>query len=184
MDAKAVEDFRRQICELIVASGFGVTDDELTQIDIIDFGLGNFAAEGVATIDLVNTAGLRIKLMVMLPGQSLPQHTHPPYTHHAGKEETIRVIYGQLLIYIDGADTMAKGTVPPGKENCYILRDELGLNGTDQVYLAPGRAHWFQAGRSGAVSLAFYTQADDRYNKWADPAVKGVVTINRQDEGK
>ncbi len=175
MDASQAHDFCKQVTELIAQSGFAMTTDELAHIDLIDFGLGNFAAEGVATIDIVNTSHMRIKLMVLLPDQTLPQHLHPPYGDHPGKEETIRVISGSMRIYLPGEDCLRDGFVPQGKDACYTLQNEVVLNPTDHLTIEPGVEHWFQAGSEGTVALSFYTQADDDYNRWADPDVTGVA---------
>ena len=160
---------------LIRASGTPVTDEELQQLTVIDFGLGNVEREGVQTIDLLSTDRLRIKLLVLLPDQTLPQHLHPPYPGDAGKQETVRLVFGRMRVYLPGKDTMKEGFIVTGKEAFYTLRHEVVLTPVKQLTLKPGVEHWFQAGPEGAVTYSFYTQADEGFNRFADPEVTGVV---------
>jgi len=73
------EDARRQAVELIRESGFPVTEEEMSELRVEDFGLGRVFEEGFAFIDILQSSRLRVTLLVLLPGQTLPQHLHPAY---------------------------------------------------------------------------------------------------------
>lgn len=166
-----MSDVRKEMVDLIVASGIHTTEPELESLLLVDYGLGNFAVEGVGLIDIVYTDALRLKILALLPNQTLPEHVHPPYEGFRGKEETIRVISGTMRVYLPGDPTLSEGFIPKGKEEYYTSREEHVLRPIDQIVIPPGVAHWFQAGPEGAVAYAFYPQAVESYNKFSDPGV-------------
>jgi D-lyxose ketol-isomerase len=151
-----------------------VADDEYGTMAIIDFGLGDLRREGVQYIDILLSDALRITVLVLLPNQTLPQHVHPPYEGCAGKEESVRVLYGEFRVYTRGADTVSVGHVPRGKEPYYTARHEHVLQPVQSQTIAPGVPHWFQAGPAGAVTLGFYNRVDETRNVFADPAVTAI----------
>ena len=163
--------YREHVLDLIGRSGIHVRDQELDQLLLVDFGLGDFEREGVAITDIVHTPALRLKILVLLPGQTLPEHIHPPYDDSPGKEETLRVISGSVRVYLPGPDTMREGAIPEGKEEFYTLRNEHLLEPIRQLTIPPDTWHWFQAGTQGAVCYAFYPQAVESHNRFRDPRV-------------
>jgi len=162
---------RHQMTDLIRESGIHVSDEELQALLLVDYGLGDFRKEGVGLIDIVYTDALRLKILALLPSQTLPQHVHPPYEDFVGKEETIRVIHGSIRVYLPGPDTLRDGFIPAGKEAHYTCREEHVLRPIEQITIAPGVDHWFQAGEEGLVSYAFYPQAVESHNRFRDPRV-------------
>jgi len=164
-------DVRRDYIDLIRNSGIAVTDEELDSLLLVDYNLGNIRKEGVGLIDIVYTDALRLKILTLLPHQTLPEHVHPPYKEQIGKEETLRVVYGTVRVYIPGKDTLSEGFVPSGKEQYYTAREEHILRPVEQITIPPDTYHWFQAGPDGVVSYAFYPQAVESYNRFRDPSV-------------
>ena len=116
MNAQQLSTVREQAQDLIRKSGFVLSAEEQAELSINDFGLGDFAAEGFAFVDILRSERLRITVFVLLPRQSLPQHKHPPYDSEIGKEETLRALYGQTNIYIDGDVNNPDLIIPAGKE--------------------------------------------------------------------
>jgi D-lyxose ketol-isomerase len=56
------------------------------------------------------------------------------------------------------------------------MRHELRLRPGDQITLAPGVKHWFQARAEGAVMYSFSTIARDAMDRFTD---KGIVRITK-----
>jgi len=162
---------RDQMIDLIRESGIHVSDVELRTLLLVDYGLDNFREEGVGLIDIVYTDALRLKILALLPNQTLPQHVHPPYEGFVGKEETLRVIHGSIRVYLPGRETIRAGSIPAGKEAYYTCREEHILRPIEQITIAPGVDHWFQAGDEGLVAYAFYPQAVESHNRFLDPSV-------------
>jgi D-lyxose ketol-isomerase len=100
-----------QICsaEMIRAVGIQITDEEANNIEVVDFGLKNLEREGVQVLTIVQTERISIKVLVLFPNQTEPEHLHPPVADDPGKEETVRVISGTVYFYIPGDDTFSDG---------------------------------------------------------------------------
>jgi D-lyxose ketol-isomerase len=97
----------------------------------------------------------------VFPNQTEPEHWHPPVGDDPGKEETVTVISGIVYFYIHGGDTFKEGFIPEGKENYYTMRKGIIMKPSDQITLAPGEKHWFQAHKDGAVMYSFSTIVRD-----------------------
>jgi len=93
-----------------------------------------------------------------------------------GKEETVRVISGTLYFYIPGENTFKEGFLVKGKEHCYTMRHEIVMRPGDQITLAPGVKHWFQARDEGVVMYSFSTIARDALDQFTD---KDIVRITK-----
>ena len=136
---------QKQAAEMIRQAGITITDEEADSIEVVDFGLNNLEKEGVQVLTLVQTDRISVKVLAMLPNQTEPEHWHPPVDDDPGKEETIRVIAGTVYFYVAGEDTFGEGFIVEGKDDCYIMRKEIVMKPGDQLVLAPGEKHWFQA---------------------------------------
>ena len=75
-----------------------------------------------------------------------------------------------------GENTFKEGFLVKGKEHCYTMRHELVMRPGDQVTLAPGVRHWFQAREEGVVMYSFSTIARDVMDQFTD---KDIVRITR-----
>ena len=94
MTSDAVARHRQQAFEMLHAAGIVLTDRERESIEIADLGLGEFETSGLALVVYINTARVCAKELVLLPGQTCPQHRHPPVGGEPGKEETFRCRWG------------------------------------------------------------------------------------------
>ena len=168
---------QKRAAEMIRGAGLFIREDEASRIEVADFGLGNLEKEGVQVLTLVQTERISVKVLVLFPDQTEPEHWHPPVEGDPGKEETVRVIAGTVYFYIAGKDTLEKGFIPQGKENVYSLRHEVVLNPGDQIEFAPGEKHWFQAHRDGAVMFSFSTVARDALDQFTDPQIVRITNI-------
>jgi D-lyxose ketol-isomerase len=162
---------------MIRDAGIPITDSEAGHVEVADFGLSRLGKEGAQILTLVATDRIAVKFVVLLEGQTLPEHWHPRVGDDPGKEETVRVVHGTLRCYIPGADNLREGIVPEGKEKVYTARHELLLGPGEQITLPPGTKHWFQAGAEGVVAYSFSTVARDILDQFTDPNVQRVTKI-------
>jgi D-lyxose ketol-isomerase len=169
---------QRQAAEMIRRAGMTMTDAEADSIEVVDFGLSNLEKEGVQVLTLVQTDRISVKVLAMLPNQTEPEHWHPPVSDDPGKEETIRVIAGTVYFYVAGEDTFKEGFIVAGKDDCYTMGREIVMKPGDQLTLAAGEKHWFQAREDGAVMYSFSTIARDALDQFTDP---GIVHESMQD---
>lgn len=162
---------------MIKEAGICVTDAEARKVEVADFGLGRLDVEGAQILTFVATDRIAAKVVALFPNQTLPEHWHPPVGGDPGKEETVRVVWGTLRLYIPGSENIREGFIPDGKENVYTARHELVLKPGDQMTLEPGTKHWFQAGDEGAVLYSFSTVARDVLDCFTDPNIERVTRI-------
>jgi D-lyxose ketol-isomerase len=166
---------REQACaraaQMIAAAGFVLGSGELSGVETADFGLGNPDVEGAQIFTLVQSPRVAAKLIVLFPGQTLPEHFHPAVGDDPGKGETIRVFRGGLSVCTPGADGLLHASIPPGKEQWYSCRRERFLAAGDQCFLPPGTKHWFQGGPEGAVAGSFSSVGYDERDRFSDPMV-------------
>ena len=162
---------------MIRASGIHITDEETQKVEVADFGLSRLDIEGAQILTLVAAGRITVKVVALLPNQTLPEHWHPPVGDDPGKEETERVVRGTVRFYIDGDDNMREGFVPAGRENVYTMRHEVILKPGGQITMEPGTKHWFQAGEQGAVIYSFSSVARDVLDRFTDPDIQRVTQI-------
>ena len=174
---KECESARRQAADLMRNAGMRISAQEEKSIEVVDFGLSRLEQEGVQVLTLVQTERISVKVLALFPFQTEPEHWHPPVASDPGKEETIRVVDGTVFFYVPGPDTMRKGFIPKGKESCYTMKHEIILNPSDQITLAPGEKHWFQALDKGAVMFSFSTVARDALDRFTDPEIVRITEI-------
>lgn len=165
---------------MIRESGICITDEESQKVEVADFGLGRLHVEGAQILTLVATGRIAVKIVVLFPCQTLPEHWHPRVGEDPGKEETIRVVSGTVRVYIPGDDSMHEGFVPAGQEDAYTMRQELILKPGEQITLQPGTKHWFQASQAGAVMYSFSTVARDVLDGFTDPEIKRITNIQEE----
>jgi D-lyxose ketol-isomerase len=154
-----------------------MTDEEQNRIQVADFGLSNLEQEGAQILTFVETEQIGVKVIVLFPYQTLPEHWHPPVRDDPGKEESFRVIAGTLYFYTEGEDTLKEGFIPEGKEEYYTVRHEIIMKPADQITIAPGKVHWLQSGSKGAVVYSFSTCARDVLDGFTDPNIVRTTKI-------
>lgn len=173
MNAQQLQSAQEQTMDLIRKSGLVLSDEERAEFAVNDFGLGNFQDEGFAFVDILRSERLRITVFVLLPRQALPQHKHPAYDNEKGKEETLRVLYGQTSICVEGPANNPDLIIPPGKEAYYTARHEIALPTGGQYTIPLHCDHWFQGGPEGSVNLVFQNRVDETKNIFTDPQSLG-----------
>lgn len=157
-------------------------EKEKESIEAADFGLNDVYNIGLLSVVYVNTERCCAKEMVLLPGQTCPEHLHPPVgNNYEGKEETFRCRKGIVYLYIDGnpdGKKDIKAQIPAGHEDYFTVFHEIVLQEGDQYTLHPMTRHWFQAGQEGAVISEFSTHCYDEHDIFTDPRINRIPKIS------
>lgn len=141
----------------LAAAGIVVTEAERDRIEVADFGLSRLHEEGLMLLVYVNTDRYCAKELVLYPGQSCPEHRHPPFDGGPGKEETFRCRRGIVTLWVDG--------------------EEIVLEPGDQHTIPPDTLHAFQAGPEGAVVTEFSSASRDELDVFTDPGVRRTTAV-------
>jgi len=169
---------QQQSLDLFRQAGIFITPAEKEQIEIADFGLGDFDHTGLGVLVYVNTQRVCAKELAMLPRQTCPEHRHPTVGERLGKEETFRCRWGEVYLYLSGEATQPRHANPPaGRENTYTVWREVVLTPGDQYTLSPNTLHWFQSGDQGAVVSEFSSTSTDEADVFTDPDIQRLTRI-------
>jgi D-lyxose ketol-isomerase len=170
---------QRQAAAMLRKAGIVITRQEQSAIEAADCGLGDFEKVGLGVLVYVNTERCCAKELTLWPGQTFPEHRHPPISAaNRGKEETFRCRWGLVYLYVPGAASPRPRARPPrGREATYTVRHEVVLRPGDQYTLPPDTLHWFQAGPKGAVVSEFSTTSLDDRDVFTDPAIQRIPKI-------
>jgi len=143
---------RKRTAAILAEAGIMLTPAEREAIEVTDFGLGQLEEIGLQLVVYVNTERVCAKELVLFPGQTCPEHRHPPVDGRPGKEETFRCRYGVVHLHVEG-------------------EDELVLLPGEQYTIPPDTLHWFRGGDEGAVVSEFSTQSRDECDVFTDPRI-------------
>lgn len=173
-----VNQYRVQAIELYDRAAIVLTEAEKGAIEIADFGLNQYEQTGLAVLVYVNTERCCAKELAMLPHQTCPEHRHPSVGASLGKEETFRVRWGSMYLYIPGSAAAAPHSKPPkGREDTYTAWHEIALMPGEQYTLSPNTLHWFQSGPQGAVVSEFSTHSTDEHDIFTDAEIARITKI-------
>ena len=152
-------------------AGVVLRSDEIDSIEVADFGLGKLATEGLELVTYINTTRYCAKELVLFPGQTCPEHRHPPTgPGKPGKQETFRCRRGIVYLHVPGESTAGATAQAPGPH--YTMTREVVLQPGDQFTIPPNTLHWFQAGPEGAVVSEFSTHSTDENDIFTDPRIR------------
>ena len=166
---KQVEWGRAQALCLLQRARIAVTPQEVEDMEVTDFGLDNYPQEGAQIVTLVNTRKVGYKVICLLPGQVLPEHMHTAAMGEEGKEESFRVVFGTLHLYLPGDD--APAPVPFNKEAWYTCRKERCMRVPDTLTLSPDTPHWLLGGDDGCVVYSISSWARCATDPFTNPNV-------------
>jgi D-lyxose ketol-isomerase len=172
-----VRELQQRAALLLDRAGIRLTGEERGRIEVADFGLGAPEREGAQIFTFVQTNRYAAKVIALLPGQTLPEHWHPPVGDDPGKQETIRVAWGTLYVVLAGPPVPLRATVPPGKESVYTVRHEVVLGPAGSRTFQPSETHWFQGGPEGALFYSFSSVVRDALDGFTDPAIERITRI-------
>jgi D-lyxose ketol-isomerase len=168
--AEQLASAQRRAIDYLTRAGIVLTPQEQGNIEVADFGLGELERTGLELVIYVNTERCCAKELVLFPGQTCPQHRHPPVAGEPGKEETFRCRWGEVWLYVPGPAVEKPKAVPPeGSEAHYTVWKEIVLRPGDQYTMTPNTPHWFQGGTEGAVVSEFSTRSRDESDIFQDP---------------
>ena len=171
-----LDDAQQYSAARLAEVGIVLDDGERDAIEVADFGLSRLEETGLQLLVYVNTDRYCAKELVLRPGQTCPEHRHPPFDGTPGKEETFRCRSGLVYLYVDGEPTPEPACEPP--PGAYTVRHEIELRPGGQRTIPPGTLHWFQAGPEGAVVSEFSTESRDELDVFTDPEI-GRATVLR-----
>src|SRR5512133_4338619 len=128
-----VETMRAAARDYFAMADIVLTEEESMSIEVADFGLGDVRTTGLQLVTYVNTERVCAKELVLLPGQTCPEHRHPPVDGEPGKEETFRCRWGTVYLYVEGDATgHARCKPPAGHEHAYTVWKEIRLQPGEQ----------------------------------------------------
>ena len=169
---------RQKTLKMFQNAQIALTPEEADRIEVADFGLDDLDRTALQLITYVNTDRVCAKELVLFPGQTCPEHRHPPVAGEPGKEETFRCRTGEVYIFVPGEPTPnPKGAPPAGDEAYYTVLHEVVLRPGEQYTLAPNTLHWFQAGPEGAIVSEFSTTSRDESDVWTDPRIDRMPQV-------
>jgi D-lyxose ketol-isomerase len=170
-----LEEAQAYAAEALEEAGIVVTETERARLEVADFGLSRLHEIGLQLLVYVSTDRCCAKELVLRPGQTCPEHRHPPFDGMPGKEETFRCRRGLVYLYVEGEPTPEPACTPPA--GAYTVAHEIRLEPGEQHTIPPGTLHWFQAGRNGAIVSEFSTQNRDELDEFTDPAVRRITIV-------
>ena len=178
LTGKQVLDAQRRALDYMERAGVVLTDRERENISVADFGLSDLEHQGGQILTFFNTSRLSAKVIVLFPWQILPEHWHPAIEKDVGKEEIMRVRWGEVYLYVPGEPTpRPKGRILPGQEKNFTVWHEVILKPGDQYIISPEAVHWFQAGEEGAVIDDYSSTARDLQDGFTNPRVARETKI-------
>jgi len=166
------ERIHNKVLKMLEEQKIVLTEKEREQLEIADFGLGQVETTGLQIITYVNTDRVCAKELIMLPGQTCPEHLHPAINGASGKEETFRCRAGEVYLYVAGKATENPSCKPP--EGIFTVWHEVRLLPGEQYTLMPDTLHWFQAGANGAIVSEFSTRSVDEADIFSDKRIVRV----------
>ena len=161
--------------ERLEGAGIVLTERERENVEVADFGLSNLRETGLQLVVYVNTGRHCAKELVLYPGQTCPEHRHPPFEDTPGKEETFRCRQGLVYLYVEGEPTPDPACVPP--PGAYTASCEIRLRPGEQHTIPANTLHWFRAGPEGAVVSEFSTASRDEHDVFTDPRVQRATVV-------
>ena len=166
---------QRYAADQLAEAGIVLTEVERDRIEIADFGLSRLPESGLLVLVYVNTERYCAKELVLYPGQTCPEHRHPPFDGSPGKEETFRCRRGLVSLYVEGEAAAEPACTPP--PGVYTVGREIRLEPGDQYTIPPDTLHWFQAGPDGAVVTEFSSASRDELDVFSDPDVRRETVL-------
>ncbi len=64
-------------------AGIVITPEERARLEVADLGLGRLEQTGLQVLTYINTERCCAKELIMMPGQTCPEHYHPPVERRA-----------------------------------------------------------------------------------------------------
>jgi len=174
MKSQQVSRARKRTLAMLRKAHIAVTAGEAARIEVADFGLNDLKTLGLELIVYENNGRYCAKELVMFPGQTCPEHRHPPLAEgNPGKQETFRCRWGEVFLYTEGEPAARpKAKIPSRYRGSFTVRHEIILHPGDQYTIPPNTLHWFQAGKQGAVVSEFSSTSSDDTDIFTDQNIR------------
>lgn len=153
-----------------------LNDTERQVVEVADFGLNRVENVGLQLLTYINTDRVCAKEMVLLPGQTCPEHQHVGTCGMPGKEETFRCRWGKVYLYVSGEGCEENIQAQMPATTVTVFHEVVLLPG-EQYTIMPGTLHWFQGGPEGAVVSEFSTHSTDETDVFTDEAIVRMPQI-------
>jgi len=165
--------------ELLKKTGIFFKSGELNQITVVDFGLSDLKTFGAQILTLLNSEMISVKLIALHSFQILPEHWHPKVRKYSGKEEILRVEWGEMYSYSIGKSIKnPQAVIPKEKIHCFNNWHETIMKPGDQIAFPPTTPHWFQAGPQGVVVWSFSTKVLYMQDEFIDREINRETIIS------
>jgi D-lyxose ketol-isomerase len=174
-----VRKMQEQVTQTLAQAGIVLTQQEQTQIEVVDFSLSELERTGLQLVVYINNERYCAKELVMVPRQTCAQHRHPPLSKaNPGKQETFRCRWGKVWLYVEGEAKQAlQAHVPQGSEPYYTVFHEIELLPGAQYTIPPNTWHWFQSGDEGAIVSEFSSPSYDEFDQFLDPRISRFTKV-------
>ena len=78
LSRQQLRDAQERAAAALHDASIAITPEEADRLKVADFGFGELAETGLEVVVYVNTSRVCAKEIVMFPGQTCPEHIHPP----------------------------------------------------------------------------------------------------------
>ena len=178
MNASEFQEAQKRAKDVLAATGIVLTPEEAANIEVADMGLNRLAVEGLELVTYINNDRYCAKELVLFPGQTCPEHRHPPVDGNPGKQETFRCRAGEVWLYVEGDPAPSiRAEVPAAAKDYYTVFHEIALKPGAQYTIPPNTLHWFQAGPKGAVVSEFSSRSTDENDIFTDPHIRRAPVV-------
>jgi len=178
MIASEVQAAQKRAQDVLRTAGIVLTAEETAHIEVADMGLNRLAVEGLELVTYINNDRYCAKELVLFPGQTCPEHRHPPVDGKPGKQETFRCRAGEVWLYVEGDHAGSiRARVPEPAKDYYTVFHEIALRPGEQYTIPPNTLHWFQAGTEGAVVSEFSSRSTDENDIFTDPNIRRAPVV-------
>ena len=178
MDARKFQAAQKRAQDVLSRAGIVLTPAEASQIEVADLGLNRLAEEGLELVTYINNDRYCAKELVLFPGQTCPEHRHPPVDGNPGKQETFRCRSGEVWLYVEGEPAPSiRAQVPEASRPYYTVFHEIALRPGEQYTIPPNTLHWFQGGPEGAVVSEFSSTSTDGNDIFTNPNIRRAPVI-------
>jgi D-lyxose ketol-isomerase len=178
LTAAQIESARDRAAAALAEARVVLTAAERQRIEVADFGLSRLDELGLEIVVYVNTDRVCAKELVLFPGQTCPEHRHPPFDGTPGKEETFRCRRGVVYLYTEGEPAESPiARIPRADSSAFTVWHEIVLEPGEQHTIPPNTLHWFQAGDEGAIVTEFSTTSRDELDVFTDPRIRRATVV-------
>ena len=162
----------------LAEAGIVLTQEEAANIEVTDTSLNRLNSEGLEIVTYVNNEIYCAKELVIFPGQTCPEHRHPPFEGSLGKQETFRCRQGLVWLYVEGKRTEnIQAKVPEESKPYYTAFHEIVLRPGEQYTIPRNTLHWFQGGPEGAIVSEFSSASRDEFDVFTNPNIRRITAV-------